>query len=79
MSRFILAGNNRDRASGLLAAVKMLHNRHGRGDIRQVRWYLDGRVELYCQSPHMRPHVARGRVVGGRTVKLYRHQITVQP
>ncbi len=58
-------------------AIETLHYRHGIGDIKEVRLYADGRVEVKAQGYGMKSHVRRGRIVGVRTIKMYGHQLTI--
>lgn len=61
--------------------VKCLHYRYGVGDIREIGYYVDGRIEVVAQGYGMKPHTRRGRIIsnpksGSCTVKMYGHQIT---
>ena len=61
--------------------VKCLHWNYGVGDIKEIRRFADGRVEVEAQAFGMKPHTRVGRIVtsktpGARTVKMYRHQLT---
>lgn len=65
----------------LNSLVKFLHNRHGVGDIQEIRRYADGRVEVEAKGYAMKPHTRKGRIIsnpklGSYTVKMYGHQIT---
>jgi len=61
--------------------VKCLHWNYGVGDIKEIRRYANGKVEVESEAYGMKPHVRRGRIVsnpkrGSFTVKLYGHQLT---
>lgn len=42
----------------------------------RARVYPDGRIEITAKCTSSNPHIARGWLVGGRTVKIYGHQFT---
>lgn len=46
---------------------------HGRGSVRFVEMFFDGKVAVHCQSPSMKPHIYRGHL-NGNTLHLIRHQ-----
>lgn len=62
----------------LYDAIFELHINHGKGQYHGSRIYADGRIEVTARRTTRAPHVAKGRLVGGRTVKMYRHQVTVK-
>lgn len=62
----------------LQEAVQTLHANYGKGDIQEVRFYVDGRIEVHAQRIYCKPHIARGRLVNRKTVKLYGHQLTAK-
>lgn len=61
----------------LIKIAKILHNRHGVGDIKSVSISGAGKVEIEAEGYQMRPHVRRGRAVGD-TVFLYGRQLCLK-
>ena len=61
--------------------IKNMHYRYGIGDIREIKQFADGKIEIIAKGYGMKPHVRRGHVTGNtfgkRTIKLYGHQLTV--
>jgi len=43
-------------------ALKCMHSRYGIGDVKEIRKFADGRVEVTAQGYGMKPHVRKGRV-----------------
>lgn len=62
----------------LYDAIHTLHINYGKGDYLESRTYADGRIKVLAKRTSCNVHTATGRLVNGRTVKLYRHQITVK-
>lgn len=62
-------------------AIKLMHYRHGVGDIQEIRQFADGRIEVTAKGYGMKPHTRRGTVsgetFGKRTIRLYGHRLTV--
>lgn len=69
---FFLTGN----------AIRTLHYRYGKGDIQEIRQFVDGRIEVESCCYSDKPHVRRGHVIqkpgNRRTIYLYGHQMTVR-
>ena len=59
-------------------AAKLLHWRHGAGDIKNIQVFMDGTVVVTAQRTSHQAHTRKGRI-HGNTVKLYGHQLTVRP
>jgi hypothetical protein len=62
----------------LQEAARTLHANYGKGDIQEVRFYVDGRVEIHAKRTSCKPHIAKGRLINRKTVKLYGHRLTVK-
>jgi hypothetical protein len=62
----------------LQEAARTLHANYGKGDIQEVRFYVDGRIEIHAKRTSCKPHIARGRLVNRKTVKMYGRQLTVK-
>jgi hypothetical protein len=58
-------------------AITTMHYLYGIGDVKEIRRFADGRIEVIAQGYYMKSHVRRGRIVGGRTIKMYGHQLTI--
>ena len=66
---------------GITNAVKALHYHYGKGDVKAVRIFADGRIEIDAQCTSAKIHTRQGAVTtkGNKsTVKMYRHQLTVK-
>lgn len=65
----------------IMNAIKVMHSNHGKGDIKHIRKFGDGRLELDAFCTSCRPHTARGRIVnnanGTQTIRIYGRQLTV--
>lgn len=57
-------------------AITRLNNNYGRGDVRQVRRYLDGRIEVIARLQYGESKFTAR--VDGRTVYARGHQLTVK-
>ena len=60
----------------ITAAIIMLNNRHGWGDVKRVRRFLDGRIEVDIASRYRNSHTYIARQVGRCSVKFRGHQIS---
>ena len=62
-------------------AIKTIHSKHGKGDIKEIRRFADGRLEIEACRTSCEPHISRGRIVSeGRktTIRIYGHQFTIR-
>jgi hypothetical protein len=59
----------------IIENAKALHWLYGKGDIKLVRVYADGKVEITAQRTSCQPHKAIGRVINAETarVRMYGH------
>lgn len=62
-------------------AIKTMHYRYGIGDVKEVRIFADGRIEVHAKGYSMKPHIRRGRLTGWpnakQTIRMYGHQMTI--
>ena len=62
-------------------AISCLHYNYGKGDIRAIRQFADGRIEIDAQRTSCGIHTTRGHAVqkgnNKTVVRMYRHQLTV--
>ena len=62
-------------------AIKMMHARHGVGDVIEIRRYGDGRLEIDAKPYGLALHTRKGSIVqkpNNRTqIRLYGHTMTV--
>jgi hypothetical protein len=62
-------------------AIKMLHYRHGVGDVTEIRRFADGKIEVDSRPFGLPVRTRKGHVVRsktGLTIKLHGHQLTVK-
>lgn len=62
--------------SQITAAIKRLNNVYGRGDVRQVRYFADGRIEVTASLQY--GHSKFTARVRNSTVYARGHQITIK-
>lgn len=62
-------------------AIKTMHYKWGIGDIVEIKHFADGRIEVTAKCHGMKHHIRRGSITGEmfgkRTIKIYRHQMTI--
>jgi hypothetical protein len=59
------------------AAIVRLNNLYGRGDVKEVRYFLDGRIEAHVKKQYgTEKFLVR---VTGSTVRARGHQMTIKP
>lgn len=61
-------------------AVRLLHRRYGAGDLRSIKVFADGRIEIEARRVYSLPHIRRGRVIDSDkgTVRMYGNQLTIK-
>jgi len=59
-------------------AIMVHHRNYGKGDVKAVRVFADGRIEVDAKRTSCKAHTSRGRLIDGRTIRMYRHQLTVR-
>lgn len=60
----------------IIACLQRLNTLYGRGDVRNVKVYLDGRIEWTRQPYGLKTETRHGRIVGD-TVFALGHQQTI--
>lgn len=68
--------------SDITNALKIMHYNYGIGDIKEIRLFADGRIEIIAKGFNMKPHKRTGRMLPTKraytqTIKIYGHQRTV--
>lgn len=62
-------------------AIARIHYNHGIGDIKEIRRFADGKIEVDALATSAsKVHTRRGRIIqhgSKQTIYLYRHQLTV--
>lgn len=64
---------------GLMSnAILAMHRKHGNGDVREIRQYADGKIEIVLSSGN----TTNGHIMqlpsGRSRIYLYGHSLTVQ-
>ena len=59
-------------------AIVALNNEYGRGTLRAWRLFADGRITATFEPFNCRRVQRRGRLINGRTVRMFGHQRTVE-
>lgn len=62
----------------ITAAVRELNANYGRGDVRKVKLFADGRIEVLRVPYRCAPETRHGKLVNGKTVHFAGHQITLR-
>jgi hypothetical protein len=55
-------------------AVRALNNEYGTGTLIAIRRFADGRLEATFRPFGLADVVRKGRLVGGRSVRMFGHQ-----
>lgn len=61
--------------NGIVDAIRYLHTKHGTGDIKQIRVYLSGLIEVSC-SKKDKVVIYRGSVKHNK-VRLHSHVASI--
>ena len=62
----------------ILRALQRLNWNYGYGDVKAIRRFLDGRIEVDITAPYCQPRTFIARTVGRTSVRFRGHQIDYQ-